>query len=144
MARPKRKQFIVKKDFQFRIFFETIIFMFFVAILVGWTVYLGIFKALIFELSAEKITLINRLISIRMILWFLPTVFSIIIISVFLSHEIAGPIFVFQRTIKEITAGKPVRKIHLRDNDRLKDFADDLNRLVDFFNSTYNMEKEKE
>ncbi len=144
MARPKRKQFIVKKDFQFRIFFETIIFMFFVAILVGWTVYLGIFKALIFELSAEKITLINRLISIRMILWFLPTVFSIIIISVFLSHEIAGPIFVFQRTIKEITTGKPVRKIHLRDNDRLKDFADDLNRLVDFFNSTYNMEKEKE
>ncbi len=103
MAKAKRRHFIVKKDFQYRIFFETLIFMFFVAVLVGWTVYLGIFKVLIFELSGEKITLINRLISFRMILWFLPTVFSIIIISVFLSHEIAGPIFVFQRTIKEIT-----------------------------------------
>ena len=143
MAKAKRKHFIVKKDFQYRIFFETLIFMFFVAVLVGWTVYLGIFKALIFELSGEKITLINRLISLRMLFWFLPSVFSIIIISVFLSHQIAGPIFVFQRTIKEMTEGKPLRKIHLRDNDRLKDFADDLNRLVDFINSTHNLEQEK-
>ncbi len=143
MAGAKRRQLIVKKDFQYRIFFETTIFMFFVAILVGWTVYLGIFKALIFELSGEKITLIHRLISIRMLMWFLPTVFSIVIISVFLSHQIAGPIFVFQRTIKEISEGKSPRKIHLRDNDRLKDFADDLNRLVDFFNSSNNFELEK-
>ena len=83
MAKAKRRHFIVKKDFQYRIFFETLIFMIFVAVLVGWTVYLGIFKVLIFELSAEKITLINRLISFRMLFWFLPTVFSIIIISVF-------------------------------------------------------------
>ena len=143
MSKVKRKQFIVKRDFQFRIFFETLIFMFFVAVLVGYTVYLGIFKALLFDLSGEKITLINRLISVRMLLWFLPTVFSIIIISVFLSHQIAGPIFVFQRTIKEMSKGNPVRKIHLRANDRLKDFADDLNQLVDFFSDMHNVEHEK-
>jgi len=67
MAKVKRRQFIVKKDFQYRIFFETLIFMFFVAVLVGYTVYLGIFKALLFDLSGEKITLINRLISVRML-----------------------------------------------------------------------------
>ena len=94
----KRKHLIVKRDFQLSIFFETLILMFFVAVLVGWTVYLGIFRALLFDFGGEKITLINNIISVRLLMWFLPTVFSIIIISVFLSHQIAGPIFVFQRT----------------------------------------------
>ena len=143
MAPAIRKQYIVKRNFQLRFFFEMALFMFFVAVLVGWTVYLGIFKALIFELSGEKITLVNSLISFRMFVWFLPTVFSIVIISVFISHQIAGPIFVFQRRIKEMTEGQPVRKIHLRDNDRLKDFADDLNRLIDYFNRQHSPETGK-
>ena len=134
MASMMRRQYIVKKNFQLRIFLETVIFMFFVAVLVGWTVYLGIFKTLLFELSGEKITLVNRLISFRMLIWFLPTVFSIIIISVFLSHQIAGPLFVFQRRINEMATGQPVRKIQLRKYDRLKDFADDLNKLIDYVN----------
>ena len=67
-------------------------------------------------------------------MWFLPTVFLIIIISVVLGHQIAGPIFVFQRTINDIRQGKPVKKINLRINDKLKDFAEDLNLLIDYFN----------
>ncbi|MFC1512261.1 hypothetical protein ACFL5H_03600, partial [Candidatus Latescibacterota bacterium] len=100
-----RKHLIVKRDFQFSIFFETLILMFFVAVLVGWTVYLGIFKTLLFDLSGEKITLINNIISFKLVMWLLPSVFSIIIISVFLSHQIAGPIYVFQKTINDITQG---------------------------------------
>ena len=135
-----RKKYIVKKDFQLRIFFETAIFMFFVAALVGWTVYLGVFKTIIFELSGEKITLMNRIISFRMFMWFLPTVLAIIIISVFLTHQIAGPIFVFQRTIKNMADGKPVNKIHLRKNDKLKDLAEDLNRFIDYINKKHEPE----
>ena len=140
MASAIRRKYIVKRDFQLRIFFETAIFMFFVAALVGWTVYLGVFKTIIFDLSGEKITLMNRLISFRMLVWFLPTAFAIIIISVFLTHQIAGPIFVFQRTIKNLTEGKPVRKIFLRKNDKLKDLADDLNRFIDFINKEHSHE----
>jgi len=140
MSTAIRRKYIVKRDFQLRIFFETAIFMFFVAALVGWTVYLGVFKTIIFELSGEKITLINRLISFRMLIWFLPTVLAIIVISVFLTHQIAGPIFVFQRTIKNLTEGKPVRKIYLRKNDKLKDLADDLNRFIDFINKEHSHE----
>ena len=140
MATAIRRKYIVKRDFQLRIFLETAIFMFFVAALVGWTVYLGVFKTIIFDLSGEKITLMNRLISLRMLMWFLPTVFAIIIISVFLTHQIAGPIFVFQRTIKNLVDGKPVKKIHLRKNDKLKDLADDLNRFIDFINKEHSPE----
>ena len=132
MAKAIRKRYIVKKDFQLRILLEMALLMFFVAVLVGCSVYLGVFRALIFELSGEKITLVNRVISLRMVMWFLPTVFAIIIISVFLSHRIAGPLFVFQRAIKEMTKGQSVRKIHLRRHDMLKDFREDLNGLIEY------------
>ena len=135
MARFVRKKYIVNKSLQLKIFFQLLVFMFFVAILVSWTVYLGVFKTLIFELSGEKITLINKMISFRMALWFLPTVASIIIISVFLSHRIAGPIFVFQRTIKNLAKGDTVERVRLRKHDMLNDFASDLNLLIDSTNN---------
>ena len=144
MAKVIRKKYIIKKNLQLRIFCEMVLFMFFVAVLVSWTVYLGVFKTLIFELSGEKITLINRIISFKMFMWFIPTVFAIIIISVFLSHRIAGPIFVFQRTINELTKRKSVNKIHLRKNDKLNDFADDLNRLIDYINTQLNPGNKKQ
>jgi len=134
MAKTIRKKYIIKKDLQLRLLLETTFLMFFVAVLVGCSVYLGVFKTLLFELSGEKITLVHRVISLRMLMWFLPTFFAIIILSVFLSHRIAGPIFHFQRTIKEMTKGQPVDKIHLRKHDRFKDFAEDLNGLIEYVN----------
>ena len=109
---------------------KILIFMLFVAILVSWTVYLGVYKTLIVDLSGEKITLINKMISFRMMLWFLPSVLAIIISSVFLTHKIVGPIFVFQRAIKRMSQGESVEKVWLRRHDYFKDFADDLNDLI--------------
>ena len=131
MAKAIRRQYVVKKDLQLSILVETAMLMFLVAVLVGLSVYLGIFRTLLFELSGEKLTLVNRMISVRMAMWFLPTVFAIVILSIFLSHRIAGPIFVFQRVIRGIAKGEPVKKIYLRKNDRLKDLAEDLNKLID-------------
>ena len=130
MARFIRKQYIIKKDMQYRLMLKILIFMLFVAILVSWTVYLGVYKTLIVDLSGEKITLINKMISFRMMLWFLPSVLAIIISSVFLTHKIVGPIFVFQRAIKRMSQGESVEKVWLRRHDYFKDFADDLNDLI--------------
>ena len=79
MAKAIRKTYIVKKDLQLMILLETALLMFLVAVLVGCSVYLGVFRTLIFELSGEKITLVNRVILLRMVMWFLPTFFAIII-----------------------------------------------------------------
>ena len=133
MAAYLRKQYIVKKDFQLKIFFETILLLFIVAVLVSISVYVGFYKTLIVDLGGEKITLMNRFFSLRMLLYFLPTILITIIIGIYLGHQISGPIFVFQRVIKNLLADKPVNKIHLRKNDKLKDFADDINTFIDFF-----------
>ena len=133
MARYSRKQYIVKKDLQLRILFEMVIFLLIVAVLVSISVYVGFYKTLIFDLGGEKITLVNRFFTFRMFLYFLPTIFAIIVIGILFSHRISGPMFVFQRVIRNLLAGKPVNKIYLRKRDKLKDFAEDLNRLIDYF-----------
>lgn len=131
MEKHPRKKYIVNKNLQLRIFFQLLVFMFFVAVIVAWTVYLGVFKTILFDLSGEKISLIQKMVSLRMALWFLPSVISIIIISVFFSHKIAGPIFVFQRAIKRMANGEPTDKVKLRQRDMLTDFAQDINLLIE-------------
>lgn len=134
MAKIIRKKYIIIPKLQYRIFFETAVFMFFVAVIVGWSVYLGLLKAIIFELGGEKLTLINHFIFMRMLFWFIPTVLAIIIFSVFISHKIAGPLFVFHRAINKMLKNEPVEQIRLRSNDKLKDFAEDLNKLIARYN----------
>ena len=133
MPQHVRKKFIVKRDFQFRIFLQLMVYLFFIGILVAWTVYLGVFRTILFELSGEKLTLINRFVSLQMAMWFIPSVFAILIVSVFFSHKIAGPIFVFQRTIRCLSRGENPAKVRLRKGDMLSDLACDLNRLIDLY-----------
>ena len=140
MAKAIRRQYVIKRKFQLRLLLETMIFMFLVAFFVGGTIYLGVFKTVIFQLSGEKITLINRVISFRMVMWFLPTFVAIVILSIILSHRVAGPIFVFQRAIRSMARGEPVDKIRLRKRDKLKDMAEDVNALIDYFNRTHTTE----
>ena len=142
MAKVVRKKYIVKKDLQLRLFLELVIFMFFVAALVGITMILVLYRTLLNDLRQAGLMLSNigilqnfrEEISFQLLIWFLPTVFAIVIISVFLTHKIAGPIFVFQRAIKQMFEGQEVRTIRLRKYDKLNDFAADLNRLIEHVN----------
>lgn len=137
MSKNIRKKIIVNKEFQLRFFFETLVLVLFVAVLVGWTVYLAIFRTFLFELGGEKLTLINHAISWRLLWWFVPSLIAILIISVFLSHKIAGPVFVFKRTVRELVDGKCPGKIRLRKNDEFQDFAENINILIDYLEKKY-------
>ena len=135
MAKVVRKKYIVKKELQLKLFLQLVIFMFFVALLVGLTEYFTIYGTLMDSFSGEKVTLLRNLVFQQLILRFLPAVFAIVIISVFITHKIAGPIFVFQRAIKQMSEGQEVRTIRLRKHDKLNDFAEDLNKLIDRINT---------
>jgi HAMP domain-containing protein len=141
MARAIRRKYIIKKNLQLGILLETALVMLLVAVLVGLTVYLCVFRPLIVELSGEKLSLVNRVVSLRLLVWFVPTVLAIAILSVFFSHRIAGPIFVFQRALRAIRKGEPADRVRLRKNDRLKDFAEDINRLIDYLSAERDAER---
>jgi methyl-accepting chemotaxis protein len=56
------------------------------------------------------------------------------ILSVFLSHKIAGPIYRFETAIQEVLdSGDSTKRIALRKGDELHSLADRLNRLLEKF-----------
>jgi methyl-accepting chemotaxis protein len=71
-------------------------------------------------------------------LWMLASglIFIIVIpiLSIFISHKIAGPLFRFEKTLREALESKgPVPPIHLRRGDELQSLADLINQLLDRF-----------
>jgi nitrogen fixation/metabolism regulation signal transduction histidine kinase len=45
-------------------------------------------------------------------------------------HRFVGPLYRFRQTVKTIAAGEPVRMVHLRKDDFLKDFMADFNEML--------------
>ena len=68
MAKVVRKKYIVKKELQLKLFLQLVIFMFFVALLVGLTEYFTIYGTLMDSFSGEKVTLLRNLVFQQLIL----------------------------------------------------------------------------
>jgi HAMP domain-containing protein len=47
------------------------------------------------------------------------------------THRLVGPLERFRRTMREVAAGQPVRRMKLRENDFLDDFAADFNLMLE-------------
>lgn len=64
-----------------------------------------------------------------------PAILLIIInfgfLSIYMTHRIAGPIFVFERMTRAISLGDIKIRAHLRKNDDLQELARDLNMMAD-------------
>jgi hypothetical protein len=46
-------------------------------------------------------------------------------------HRVAGPIVRFRQVARDVAAGKPVRRVRLRDGDELLELQDDFNAMLD-------------
>ncbi len=70
--------------------------------------------------------------------WLLTSTISIIIVMgivavlvlIFISHRIAGPLFRFEKVLSEINDGNLTLQFNLRENDQFKNLADRINALV--------------
>ncbi len=51
--------------------------------------------------------------------------------SIRISHRIAGPMFRFKREVKNILNGQPTLPLKLRKDDFFKEFASDLDQLIE-------------
>lgn len=53
-----------------------------------------------------------------------------VVVTLFVSHKIAGPLYRFKQTFHELTAGDLTRPVSLRNGDQLLDVAGDFNRMI--------------
>ena len=52
------------------------------------------------------------------------------VVFILFSHRIAGPLFRFEKTLKEVRSGDLTQRINLRKTDQLKEFKNALNELI--------------
>lgn len=56
--------------------------------------------------------------------------FATIIVTLFVSHKIAGPLFRLEKELKEIGAGNLTKNVKLREKDQLTAMADSVNEMT--------------
>ena len=132
----KRKQFYIKKDYQLRF-----ILKFCLIILVGAFISTGLlflFSQGTLTSSFEHSRLLVRNTSFailpaailtNIITLILITLASIVVV-LFISHKIAGPMFRFEKDLNEIGQGDLTKKVTLRKKDQFTDMADSLNNMT--------------
>jgi hypothetical protein len=129
MSRPQRRKVFIDASVQGALA-RRIIF--------HWIVFLGVASLIAFVLQVLSNPFRPLVDHLRDMWWnqgpflvvmlFLLPVF--VLDTVKISHRFAGPIFSLRRAIREITQGKPARKLKFRDNDFWHELSEDFNAML--------------
>jgi methyl-accepting chemotaxis protein len=137
----RRKNYFIKKDLQGKY-----IFSFFLFVIVGSIIFSLIFSML----SANTLTIVYEnynlrigktpLILLKEILsahWiFIATAgVSVVIVSMFLTHRFAGPMYRFEKSVEEMLKGNFDFHIRLRKKDEGKELAGMMNQFIGMISS---------
>ncbi|TDJ08940.1 MAG: methyl-accepting chemotaxis protein [Deltaproteobacteria bacterium] len=69
---------------------------------------------------------------IILFLWEIGFLALVFIISIFFSHKVAGPLHKIRQYFARIMEGKGREKLSLRKGDYFQDFAEDVNKTIDY------------
>ncbi len=137
----KRRTYFIKKSFQLRF-----ILKFCLVVLMGAMISTG----LLFFLSSGTLTSSfqhSRLVIKSTSQAILPVVLytnlitlglitlASIVVTLLVSHKLAGPIFRFEKDLQEIESGNLTKRIILRKDDQFIDLAESMNKMTDSLHS---------
>jgi methyl-accepting chemotaxis protein len=137
----KRRNYFIKKDLQGKY-----IFTFFIFLVAGSIIFTLLFSLLSsntmtivydnynLRIGKTPLMLIKEILSAQWI-FVVAGGFMVVIISMFLTHRFAGPIFRFEKSIEEMTKGNLNFRIRLRAKDEGKELAEKINILIDMLSS---------
>lgn len=142
----RRRQFLIKRELQFRYIRVVFILVLFASLVTGYTVFTTAWSFLgekladvypqgrfLHVIRATNIALIRNLLIISPLIFFLALLYS---------HKIAGPIYRIGKSLDEISHGNLALRIRLRKGDELVDIADKINAVTENFSATLSTDKD--
>jgi methyl-accepting chemotaxis protein len=134
MKLQKRRNYFVEKQFQTKYILLTMLMLLTYTLFFVVIIFAPYILTLHFNYSfAEKADAARALLLLHGKVW--PWIGGVIIffgiISVFISHKIAGPLFRLKRSVDRVTQGDLSVVIKLRKWDDLKDLAEHINLLTE-------------
>lgn len=131
----KRRIYLIKTRFQLKYAGMILLFMFVAAWIVGSTVYytgwLLMGEKLANVYPQGRLVSIMRMIDLTLILRLLLLTPLVALLSIFLSHKIAGPLYRVEKFIKAVARGDLSTKLRLRQGDELQELAEAINDMTD-------------
>jgi len=130
--KSRRKTYLIKKGFQSRLITVILLLVIIVANITGGVVY-AIVKIDSFRMFLEQTFNLSSADDILLPAVVLAEIVSFIIvgiISLFVSHRMAGPVYRFERVTEGISEGDLTIHIRLREKDEFKDLAEAFNEMI--------------
>ncbi|MBN1365047.1 MAG: hypothetical protein JW976_09615 [Syntrophaceae bacterium] len=130
----KRRNYFIEKKFQAKYMLLTILMLFSYTLLFIAIIFTPYMLTLYLDYPlAEKAEAARALLLLHAKIW--PWIGAVIllyaVISIFISHKVAGPLFRLKRSLAMIAAGNLDIVIRLRKWDDLKDLAEHINLLTE-------------
>ncbi len=134
--RWRRRNYFIKKDLQGRYIFSFFIFVIFGSILfslifsyLSFNTLTIVYKNYNLQIGKTPLILLKEILSAHWI-FILTAGVSIVIISMFLTHRFAGPMYRFEKSVEEMITGNFNFEIRLRKKDEGKELAVKMNQLM--------------
>lgn len=130
-----RRKYLIAKRFQLKYTFMIVFFMFLIAWLAGYTVYYTVFGLLGEKLAnvypQGRLEAIFKTVNITLLARIALLIPFAVVISIILSHRIAGPLFRIEGALNEIARGDFSSILKLRKRDEFKGLAEAVNSLTE-------------
>jgi methyl-accepting chemotaxis protein len=143
----KRKQYIVSAKFQMRYVGLILMLVFLTGILCSYVVYYTSMIVMGDKLAnvypQGRLMSIVNMVNIRILLSLLLVTPFVVMIGIYASHKIAGPIYRIERYLNSMAAGDHLEPLTLRKNDELVMLADGINRVSESIRSGAASQREK-
>ncbi|MCK4401405.1 methyl-accepting chemotaxis protein [bacterium] len=130
-----RWNYLVDKKFQMKYVMVTLVFMFLIGAMCGYVTYhtlwtqLGEKLALVYP-QARLVSILN-VVKIKLAIQLILLVPVVILVSVFLSHRVVGPISKIKKHMKKLIEKDFSNGLYLRKTDEFRDLAELINKSTD-------------
>ncbi len=133
MSKYRRRTYLIKTGLQLRYMGIIISTMLMVAFGVGWIIYHTSWSKIADtpDLTLDKLSGIFDTVNSILLRWIVVFLLVIAILSIFVSHKIAGPVYRLEETTRIIASGDLTHQVHLRHGDELQDLQEAFNMMSD-------------
>lgn len=130
----KRKYYFINKKLQIKYAFFTVSLLILYTMILLAAIFAPYVMTLFLDLPlSQKAEAAEVLLLLHNNIW--PGIGLIIVLfgafSIFITHKLAGPVFVFERMARKIAGGDLTIRVRLRKGDDLLDLSEDLNQMAD-------------
>ena len=132
----KRRQYYIKKDFQTRFIIKFVLILVVGGILSVLLTFMNNQDTLTAVYANSKLSVQNTSLAIMPSVVFTTLITTLalgvvaVVVTLLVSHKIAGPMFRFEKDINRIALGDLKSRIHIRKGDQFQELAVSLNDMI--------------